>query len=198
MHVAEFAAALRAEERAARRTLERGCSEDVAAIDDFIAGPLRKARVELEEYILSLGTLEPTFRRNLVAEAAEEIALLCRRRAFANADVRFRARFGIYASALKEAEQQLLARVGDASVGTRMLRAQRRISLPHLVVDDEASVRPQCEASSETIAQWAHELGVELRSTLANAIECTCRRVTRRGSASLARASVRESRARGR
>jgi hypothetical protein len=33
--------------------------------------PTRKARVELEEYTLSLGTLEPTFRRNLMAEAAE-------------------------------------------------------------------------------------------------------------------------------
>jgi hypothetical protein len=197
MDVAEFAAALRTQERAARRALERGCSEDMAAIDGLIAGPLRKARVELEEYTLSLGALEPTFRRNLMREAAEEIALRCRRRAFANADVRFRARFAIYAIALQEAEQRLLARVGDARAGTRMLRAQRRMPLPHLV-DDDDSVLPRCEASSATIEQWASELESALREAIAEATERARRRIIRRGSANLARASVRESRARGR
>lgn len=209
MDVAGFAAALRAEERDARQALERGCEEDLAAIGRLLAGPLHIAREELTEHILSLGPLDAILRRNLLAEAAEEVALRCGRRSFANADVRFRARFGMYATALQEVERRLLEThgAGRALIETR---AQRRIPLPHLALDDEGAILPHCELTSESTARWTSELENGMRRAVERAVERACTSVTARGWGSLARArlavrrasyfpsSVRESRVRNR
>jgi hypothetical protein len=162
------AESLREAELRAKRALERACAEDVAALGNLLRRPLQRAKSELEEYALSLGSMETTLRRNLVREQAADIALRCVRAAFANADVRFRARFAMYADALLEAEARCLAPLGERA---------RRIAIPHLEFDDDSRID-------------ADDLERSVREALARAIERARSRVLKRGFASLARARV--------
>jgi len=178
MSVAESAVQLREDERAARDVLEQGCRKDMLSLQRFIAGPLHKARRELAECMLSIGTLDPFLRRTLLADEAQVAAMRCAQRAFANADVRFRARFGLYASALSEAQERQLE------------RRPRRITLPHLMLDDERSIVPRCEVSLATIDEWTEELANNLRVALENEALRACREAAERGMRSLARARI--------
>lgn len=195
---------VREEERAARRVLEQGYREDLAAIGRLIAGPLRKARSELEEHFLSLGTLDPILSANLTKQQAELVALNCGRDAFANASVRFRARFGIYAEEVAEAEKRFLATVktGIDKPGVPQ-RQPRKIALPRIDLDDERSIVPQSHASLSTIDRWIDELDVLLRAALEYTLNKAYRMVVNRGFVRLARTRIaahqapRERRARG-
>ncbi len=178
MNVAEIAAQLREDERVARKALERGCREDMLSLQRLTARPLRKARHELLECTLSIGALDPILRRNVLTQEAEAVALRCAQNAFANADVRFRARFGIYANALADAQERHLE------------RRLRRIALPHLMLEDERSVVPHCEISPSTVDEWIEELGRKLRAALEDEARRACRAAAERGSRSLARARV--------
>lgn len=178
MNVADVAAQLREDERAARDVLERGCREDMLSLQRLLAGPLSKARRELPECILSTGSLDPTLRRSVLAQEAERIALRCAQRAFANADVRFRARFGMYAAALSDAHERFLK------------HPPRRISLPHLVLENESSIVPRCEVSLAAVDEWVKELAGTLRATLEAEVGRACRVTAERGLRSLARARI--------
>lgn len=178
MNVTEAAAQLREAEQRARERLERGCRDDATSLRRLIAGPLRKARLELRERILSIGSLDPVSRRNLLAQEAEEVAMRCAHNALANTDVRFRARFGMYATAIADEQEALLG------------RPPRRITLPHLTLDDEPSVVPRSEVSLASVDAWIEELG----NTLCLALEHEAWRAygvtAERGSRSLARARI--------
>jgi hypothetical protein len=182
---------VREEERAARRALEQGCRDDLASIGRLIAGPLRKARSELEGHLLSLGTLDPILSANLTKQQAELVALNGGRAAFANAGIRFRARFGIYAEELAAAEKRLLETVkpGVDKPGIPQ-RGPRKITLPRIELDDERSIVPQSHASLSTIDRWIDELEILLRAALEYTLNRACRTVLNRGFVSLARTRI--------
>lgn len=189
--VLEALQVVREEERAARRALEQGFRDDLAAIGRLIAGPLRKARGELEGHLLSLGALDPILSANLTKQQAELVALDGGRAAFANAGIRFRARFGIYAEELAAAEKRLLESVksGVDKLGVPRLQP-RRIALPRIELDDERSIVPQGHASLSTIDRWADELEILLRAALEQTLNRACRIVLNRGFVSLARTRI--------
>lgn len=191
MNLTAAAARLREDERLARESLDRGCSADVASLDRLLDGPLRQARAELEAEIASLGTPDATLRRNLLVQLAEDVAMRCAGNAFANASVRFRARFGIYAGALSNAEQRFVAAARKAAAAnTLQLQAERRIMVPHIELNDELAVIPRCEVSFDTVEQWLIELEARLRRALEEAVERARLRVVRRGTMSLSRTRV--------
>jgi hypothetical protein len=184
---------LREEEQTARRALEQGYRDDLAAIGRLMTAPLRKARSELEEHLLSLGTLDPILSANLTKQQAELVALNCGRDAFVSASVRFRARFGIYAEELAAAEKRFLETVktGVDKPGVPR-REPRKITLPSIELDDERSIVPRSHASVSTVDRWIDELEMLLRA----ALECTLyrayRMVLNRGFVSLARTRIAE------
>jgi hypothetical protein len=190
MNLIGLATQLDEHERVEREALEDGCARDLGSIDRFLAGPLRNAQIDLEAELLSVGALDPALRRNLLTQAAEEITVRRARDAFVNADVRFRARFSINASALAEAKQRFLEAAKAAIDADMRLRPQRRIIIPHLELEDDLSIVPRCEVSSSTIDDWIDELRSNLRQAIANAVDNACRSLVKRGSASIARARV--------
>lgn len=178
-------------EKAARQELIRGCTSDLARLERLMAGPLERAKAALHEELLSIGDLEPTLRANLQRENAEKIALECAWDVFANANVRFRARFGLYASAVAEAEQEFInaarAAIGDFEMH---VHGQRRISVPHLRGEDERYVVPDCEISWNALGEWIGELSGRLRDSLVQEVERTLDVVTERGSTSVIRTRI--------
>ncbi len=178
MDVTAATTALRENERAALALLREGCSADLASVRRLVAGPLRDARERLTAEITSMGRLEPYARQALLRAYAEGIAMECAREVFANADVRFRARFGIYASALAAASERARSPY------------RRRITLPHLRIENERDVLPQREIMLDEVDAWVDDLGTRVRAALQNAVNAACRDVARRGLASLARARI--------
>jgi hypothetical protein len=169
----------RAEERRARRVLEEGCAADLASIDRLIARPLAIARHELLECLTGTGTVgDLSVRQALVYRSAEEIVARCVESVCDNANVRFRARFRMYAEAVCESESRLIA-------------TPRRIALPWLDLGDIPTPTPPVGCSAEPIDEWISELVVHLRGALQREVEAALRKVVRRIVASVARSRAR-------
>ena len=188
MKLIPLSSRLREDERAARRVLIRGCGEDLRAIKLLISRPLREARTAVDEELASLGLLDPLLRHGILKEASAEIALRCARSAFANASVRLRARLGIYALALAQSERRFFeAAAAAAAVDESSLpfRTPPRIALPHIELDDDASIVPGGDISND---EWIVELETRLRVALEVEVERAKLTLMKRGFASLARA----------
>jgi len=174
--LAEAELRLREAERTAAEALDQGCSNELAAIAVLVDRPLRRARERLG--------------RSLRIEQVTEIALRCKREIFANADVRFRARYGFYTEALAEAEREFLE-VARRVTGAVGLRERRKVALPHIGVVDDRSETLALELSLSSDIDASVE---KLRKRICNALVCEVERsrkvVIKRGRASLARTLV--------
>jgi hypothetical protein len=183
--------ALRRDEEAARVQLEAGCRADLERIGRLIEPPLRKARSELEAYLSSLGSLEPILVANLKREHAQFVALRCASGAFANASVRFRARFGMYADALVAAQKQFVETVmSNVGVKGRYPGPPRRMAMPRIDLDEELAIFPQSELSLAELDGWIGDLGKRLQTALKSTVSMACLKVLNRGARDLARTSV--------
>lgn len=175
MDLADRSAELRQAHRDAIEALNRGCSEDLTLLARLVHHPLREAGEELKAKLDALGSLEPFLRGNIVAELADETAVHCVRKVAAMADVRFRARFGAYASAVAHANETLSH------------RAHASVRLPRLDFDDDIRMALTDNVSSTTIDQWVEALDRHLRSQLKRAVGRARQALINRGFASLAR-----------
>lgn len=164
MSFTRFATRLGNRERTAREALDRGCTADLEWTDCLITRHVRKARVELADRVLSLG-VDPVLRRAAIAIEAEDVAAHCVRDVFANADIRFRARFRTYAESLPG----------------------RKIRIPHLDLAAQGSIVPRAAAVAP-FEEWLGELETAVRAALREAIESARHVLVRRAVASLARA----------
>jgi hypothetical protein len=182
---------LRSDERAAREALDRGCAADLAAFAQFARASLRTARAAVQTCVLSTGPVDLQLRRHVLATGAADAAVTCARAVFANAGLRVRARFAMYADALAAAERRFIddARGALGDDGAR-LRAQRRIAIASVECEDERSVVPSCELTASSLDAWSHELESRIRVALASEVERGRRALLKRGSASLARTRV--------
>ncbi|MGH7738327.1 MAG: hypothetical protein ACREMP_10755 [Candidatus Tyrphobacter sp.] len=170
---------VREEERRAREELARGCERDLLTIERFVRRPGSMACAELRDAMLSLGAeMDADLRKQLIAQAVDEIASRCARRAFSSADVRLRARFRNYADALVEAEKR-------ASPGRH-----RRIVVPHLDAHCDRSVLPRTEPSTTTLDEWTADLRQLVVDALRDSIEAARRLVERRGREGVARDAI--------
>jgi hypothetical protein len=174
--------AFRAEEATARSELEAGCRSDLAHSRSFIALPLRKARLELDSYLESLGTIQPRLAVSLGAQHADIIARDCASSVFANASVRFRARFRTYAEILVDAERRFVetAMPGGDERG-RATRATRQILVPRIDLYDERSILPQSSLSPPETGPWMLELENRLQGTLESNVDAARRKLLDRG-----------------
>lgn len=191
MDLIALSAELRDAERDARNALDRGCEEDLTSIARFLDRPLREAKEALEAKLNALGSLDPVLHRNIVADLVDETALHCARNVFDNANIRFRARFGMYASALAGAEQHFFDTtkevLGECSIRPRV---QRRITLPHIEFDDSAAIAVEHDVSTATIDRWIDGLDRYLRSALKREVNRARWMLLNRGASSLARTRV--------
>jgi hypothetical protein len=176
-------------EEAARTALEAGCRADLERVECFIEPPLRRARLEFSAYLTSLGALDPILSANLKREHAEDVASRCAFHVFANASVRFRARFRTYAEALVAAQKNLVE-TATLSLECSRPRAPRRIALPRIELDDGRSVTPECEPALSRIDEWTAELHRRLRTALQSVVVTACAKTLDRGAAAVARTSV--------
>jgi hypothetical protein len=190
VNLVALSAELREAERDARQKLDQGCAEDLASIERLLDRPLREARTELEAAINGLGPLEPVLKCNIIDQFADDAALRCTRKAFANASVRFRARFALYAEALAEAERGFLDKARAAIGGTMLPRAQRRITLPHIELDDDLAIALKYNVSLENIDRWVDDLERHLRALLEREVNRARWSLISRAHASLARTRV--------
>jgi hypothetical protein len=175
MSYAAIARRLRDAERAAKEVLERGCAEDLSALEHFVARPLQKARAQLE------ARTSPS--------AAEQIAQRCAGEVFANGSVRFRARFSMYASALAYAERRFLVDAATLVAGDApRLRPPRRITLPRIDLRDDWAIVARCDACSAD--QWFEELRKGVCCALEREVDRARRVLLERGAASLIRTRV--------
>ncbi len=182
---------LRDDEAAARVVLESGCRTDLSTLDRFVAKPVRRAREELADHFLSLGTLAPDLSAALTRSHSELVAMRCAQMAFENAGVRFRARFGFYAEALLAAQERFVrAAAQGAGDLAKPPRPPRRIALPRIEVDDEREILPDAACSFAEIDGWIAELEQRLRSALVEHVERAMRSLIGRGAVSLARTSI--------
>jgi hypothetical protein len=174
--------AFRAQEAAARSELEAGCRSDLLHSGTFVALPLRKARLELDSYLESLGTIQPRLAVSLGAQHADVIARDCAISVFANASVRFRARFRTYAEILVDAERRF---VETAMPGTdergRPARAVRQIPVPRIDLYDERSILPQGRLWVPDSGPWMLELENRLQRTLESNVNSARRKLLDRG-----------------
>lgn len=189
MELGVAAARLREAEKTAREVLNNGCSADLESIECFLDRPLSQAKAEFEAHIFGLGPVDVTLHRNILIQEVQEVAWRCARNVFANADVRFRARFRIYADVLAEAEQRFLDAARAAEKSLR-IRDRRRITVPHLEPDDESFIILQRDVFQSTLDSWIAELEKSLRIALVREVTCARHVVLKRGSASLARTRV--------
>jgi hypothetical protein len=180
---------LRRAEQAARTALEAGCRGELEQVERFIERPLCKARLEMAAYLTSLGARDPILSANLKREYAENVALRCARDAFANASVRFRARFLTYAEALVAAQRNFIE-ASTLSLDCSHLRAPRRIVLPRVELGDERSLAPECEPSVSDIDEWTADLKRRLQMALRSVVVAACAKTLDRGAVAVARASV--------
>jgi hypothetical protein len=180
---------LREAERKAREALEQGCADDLMRVALLFGGPLRHAGAKLETWLLGLGSSDSIFERTILMEQVIDVQRDCMARVFANANVRFRARFGIYASALAEAEHEFLrtsSELADAHFGE-----SRRIALPHIKTPDDWPRTPESEISSASdVDEWTERLGQAIFSCLAREVNRARAALLRRGRASLARTQL--------
>jgi hypothetical protein len=172
--------AFRAQEAAARSELEAGCRSDLAHSGTFVALPLRKARLELDSYLESLGTIQPRLAASLGAQQADVIARDCASSVFANASVRFRARFRTYAELLVDAERRF---VETAMFGERSCppRAVRQIPVPRIDLYDERSILPQSRLWLPETGPWMLELETRLQRALESNVNSARRKLLDRG-----------------
>lgn len=169
---------LRERERAALERLRQGCWEDIASSAWLLARPLRAACEELRDEIAGTGRLDADVSRSLRAQRAEEIAVACVRKVFANADVRFRARFAIYAHSLQDAQSETLP------------AGRRLITIPHLALEDADAVVPHFAPTLDDIAEWRNELERSIAAALGAALEAALHTIAERGLASLSRSRI--------
>jgi hypothetical protein len=154
--------AFRAREAAARSELEAGCRSDLAHSSSFLALPLRKARLAA-----SLGT-----------QHADVIARDCASSVFANASVRFRARFRTYAETLVEAERRFVeTAIPDAGERGRPTKAARQIPVPRIDVYDERAILPQSRLWLPETGPWMRELENCLQRTLESNVNSARRKL---------------------
>ncbi len=158
--------AFRAQEAVARSELDAGCRSDLAHSLTFTALPLRKAR-------LAAG---------LGAEHADVIARECASSVFANASVRFRARFRTYAETLVDAERRFVetALSGTGERG-RPARAARQIPVPRIDLYDERSILPQSRLWLSETGPWMLELENRLQRVLESNVNSARRKLLERG-----------------
>lgn len=173
VNLTEAGAQLAMAEGRAREALIDGCRSDLAAIERLLSGPLERAKIAL------------------MNEKPDEAALACSWEVFANANVRFRARFAMYASELADAEQQFIdatcALIGDCDMD---VHSARRITLPRMNAEDYRSFNAHCERSPDAIEMWLKQLEVFLRRSLEREAELALRAVIDRGSMSIARTRI--------
>ena len=179
---------LRGAERTARAVLEAGCRAELERLECFIEPPLRRARLEMAACLTSLGALDPILSANLKREQAENVVARCAYAVFANASVRFRARFLTYAEDLAAAQRHFAEAVLGAQCAPPKVR--RRIAPPRIELDDERSVMPEWEPSLSEIDEWTAELARRLRATLQSVVVTACAKTLALGAAALARTSV--------
>jgi hypothetical protein len=179
---------LREAERRARGALNQGCADDLTRVALLFGAPLRQAGAELETRLLRVGSGD-SLRRTLLMQQVVDVQRDCANRVFANADVRFRGRFGIYASALAEAENEFLLTSGKLA-GAHFGEG-RRIVLPHIKHPDEWPRVPESEISSASdIDEWTERLGQAIFGTLIQEVNLACVALLRRGRASVARTQL--------
>lgn len=179
--------AFRAEEAAARSELEVGCRGDLQHVDSILAIPVRKARIELESYLESLGTIQPRLAASLGAKEAKVIAQNCANSVFANASIRFRARFRTYAELFANAERRFVETATIASSrGRRPLRAVRQIAIPRIDLCD-SSVFPYIQLSPPDADPWTLELKKRLQSALELSVYTARQKLLARGERQLLR-----------
>jgi hypothetical protein len=176
-------------EKAARTALEAGCCADLEQVERFIEPPLGRARLELAAYLTSLGALDPILSASLKRRHAEDVSSHCACDAFANASVRFRARFRTYAEALVAAQKNLVE-TAALSMECSPPRAPRRIALPRIELDNERSVTPEYQPSLSQIDEWTAELNRRLQAALQSVVLAARAKTLDRGAAAVARTSV--------
>jgi hypothetical protein len=182
---------LRGLEAAARAELDAGCRVDLQNLARLTEAALRKAREELEGYLSSLGPLESTLASNLKREYSELVAQRCAGAAFANAAVRFRARFRNYAEALVIAERAFVEAVTSSDPEIRRRpKAPRRVAVPRIELDNERSIVPEGVPSLSDLDVWIEELAQRLHHALESTISSASRRTLDRGRREIARTSA--------
>ncbi len=180
-----------AREAAARAELDAGCRADLQKIACLTGAPLRRARAELEGYLLSPGSLVPKLASNPEREFAELLALRCASDVFANAGLRFRARFRNYAQALLVAEQSFIEAMTPIDPDRRRrTKAPRQIAVPRIEFDEDASMVPQSMPSLSDVDEWIDELAQHLHGALESTVSVALRKILDRGMRSVARTSA--------
>lgn len=144
-----------------------------------------RSQVDGAEYG-SIGRHRSTLRRNLLVEQAEKSALRCARDIFANADIRFRARFRIYAAELADAQRQFIDAAASAS-GAGRLRRQRVIAIPHIELNEDAFFMPDSDLLPSSLELWLRKLKRRLLADLVRDVERARDALLRRSGVSVAR-----------
>ena len=179
---------LRGREALARAELDAGCRADLEKIAHVTEAPLRRARSELESYLSSLGSLESTLASSLRREHAEAVALRCASDAFANAGVRFRARFRNYAESLAVAQRSFIEVITSSDPAQRRrLKAPRQIAVPRVELDNERSIVPQSMPSLSDLDSWIDEVAQHVHCALASTVDAARQKILERGMRDMAR-----------
>lgn len=190
VNITEALAKLRDIERIARDQLHQGCIQDRSVIGALVDRLLERAREDLEARLLTLGTMDPILHRSLLIQETTEVEQDCLREAFANADVRFRARFAFYVEAVNNAEHEFLE-LGQQKPNAPPMRHERRVALPHLDCVDEAA--PSCAVDLEgspDLAEWSALFRMRLLQALLEAEDVARKSLIRRAHTSLARTQL--------
>jgi hypothetical protein len=174
----------RRHERAARLSLEAGCAEDLAWAERLFASRLTVARRELQACLAGAGSFgDPSVDRVVIYRAAQEIVGACARSVADSANLRFRARFRMYADAVCESEARLIAR-------------PRKVTLPRLDLGDVPTPIPPISSSPGLIDTWVRELRSHLRTALQREVETAKSKLVRRVIAGIARSRAAHARKR--
>jgi hypothetical protein len=183
--------------REAQRALNRGCDSDIRSSPTLLARPLVVARTCLENELLGTSTLaDKALRSHLLFAGCQDIVACCTRSVRDNADVRFRARFRMFAEAVHELECEFAekARVVEPE-GASRIKMPRRIAVPRVCLDDLPMPRQPDDSSAASINAWASDLTMLLTDRLREAVEDARREAVRRSTRSVARIVVRAARA---
>lgn len=190
VNITEALAKLRDIERIARDQLHQGCIQDRSVIGALVDRLLERAREDLEARLLTLGTLDPILYRSLLIQETTEVEQDCLREAFANADIRFRARFAFYVEAVNDAEHEFLE-LGQQTPNAPPMRHERRVALPHLDCVDEATPSYAVDlAASPDLAEWTVLFRRRLLQALLEAEEVARKALILRAHTSIARTQL--------
>ncbi|HTU83527.1 MAG TPA: hypothetical protein VMF61_15465 [Candidatus Acidoferrales bacterium] len=173
--------------RAAKSALDRGCAEDLARVERFLAGPLSDAQTRMRDQIASLGDVGSDLRKSLLVESAGAIAQECWRRVFDNVALRFRVRFLLYAGDLEKAEERFHSQT-RSPIATR--RKPRRTIVPRIEAPEVPTLVLDYEPTESIATGFTAQLERYLREAIALEVRREREVLVRRGTRNLARARI--------